>query len=235
MGRLFKVDASLQSLPKVGIVCLSCPVRPSNLFQFCQLYLLGRCSTTFDTWMSWMTIITWAFIFNIFDIIVMLAFINHWFCQFSTQHFRHCCTLDLDDFYCNTNRYLHKLLLSLVGCYSSNFNRSTIYFQISKIMLVATTIKLNRTYRSAHVFPGEEVWQLRTDPDYQLQISVPSETRPRAQFACTEVVFWSQKFRAPSFAPQGRMTLLNFQQVYPFVALQVSERTIWRLVCRSWF
>ena len=103
---------------------------------------------------------------------------------------------------------------------------------------------------------------LRTDPDYQLQISVPSETRPRAHFAlaspagvfrgdrisslktpageanfaCTEVLFWSQKFRAPSFAPQGRMTLLNVQQVYPFVALQVlSERTIWRLVCRSWF
>ena len=35
-----------------------------------------------------------------------------------------------------------------------------------------------------------------------------------------------------SFAPQSRMTLLNVQQVYPFVALQVlSERTIWRLVC----
>ena len=30
------------------------------------------------------------------------------------------------------------------------------------------------------------------------------------------------------------LTLLNFQQVYPFVALQVlSERSIWRLVCRS--
>ena len=36
---------------------------------------------------------------------------------------------------------------------------------------------------------GEEVWQLRTDPDYQLQISVPSETRPRAHFASTEVLF----------------------------------------------
>ena len=32
------------------------------------------------------------------DIIVMLAFINHRFCQFSIQHFRHCCTLDLNDF-----------------------------------------------------------------------------------------------------------------------------------------
>ena len=101
-------------------------------------------------------------------------------------------------------------------------------------MSVATTIKLSRTYRSAHVFPGEEVWQLRSDLDYQLQISVPSETRPRAYFACTEVLFGSQKFRAPSFAPQGQMTLLNVQQVYAFVALQVlSERTIWRLVCRS--
>ena len=57
------------------------------------------------------------------DIIVMLAFINHRFCQFSTQHFRHCCTLDLNDFHCNTNRYLHKLLLLLVGCYSNNVNR----------------------------------------------------------------------------------------------------------------
>ena len=28
---------------------------------------------------------------------------------------------------------------------------------------------------------------LRTDLDYQLQIFVPSETRPRAHFACTEV------------------------------------------------
>ena len=89
------------------------------------------------------------------------------------------------------------------------------------------------TYRSAHVFPGEEVWQLRTDPDYQLQISVPSETRPRAHFACTEVLFSNKKFGATSSAPQGRMTLLNVQQVYPFVALQVlSEGTIWRLVCR---
>ena len=139
-------------------------------------------------------------------------------------------------FHCNISRYLHKLLLLLVGCYSNNINWSTIYFQISKIMSVATTIKLSRTYPSAHVFPGEEVWQLRTDPDYQLQISVSSETRPQAHFACTEVLFWSKKFRAPSFAPQGRMTLLNVQQVYPFVALQVlSERTIWRLVRRSWF
>ena len=56
-------------------------------------------------------------------------------------------------------------------------------------MSVATTTKLNRTYRSAHVFPGEEVWQLRTDSDYQLQISVPSEIRPRAHFAFTEVLF----------------------------------------------
>ena len=56
-------------------------------------------------------------------------------------------------------------------------------------MSVATTIKLRRTYRSAHVFPGEEVWQIRTDPEYQLQISVPWETRPRAHFACTEVLF----------------------------------------------
>ena len=57
------------------------------------------------------------------DIIVMLAFINHRFCQFSIQHFRHCCTLDLNDFRCNTNRYLYKLLLLLVGCYSNNVNR----------------------------------------------------------------------------------------------------------------
>ena len=71
----------------------------------------------------------------------------------------------------------------------SNSSLSTIYFQISKIMSVATTIKLRRTYRSAHVFPGEEVWQLRTDPEYQLQISVPWETRSRAHFACTEVLF----------------------------------------------
>ena len=71
----------------------------------------------------------------------------------------------------------------------SNSSLPTIYFQISKIMSVATTIKLSRTYRSAYVFPGEEVWQLRTDPEYQLQISVPWETRPRAHFACTEVLF----------------------------------------------
>ena len=75
----------------------------------------------------------------------------------------------------------------------SNSSLSTIYFQISKIMSVATTIKLRRTYRSAHVFPGEEVWQIRTDSEYQLQISVPWETRPRAHFACTEVLLWSQK------------------------------------------
>ena len=30
---------------------------------------------------------------------------------------------------------------------------------------------------------------LRTDPDYQLQIFVPSETRPRPHFVCTEVLF----------------------------------------------
>ena len=37
-----------------------------------------------------------------------------------------------------------------------------------------------------------------------------------------------------SDGPQGRMTLLNVQLVYPFVALRVlSEKTIWRLVCRS--
>ena len=69
----------------------------------------------------------------------------------------------------------------------SNSILTTIYFQISKIMSVATTIKPSRTYRSAHVFPGGEVWQLRTDPDYQLQISVPLETRPPSHFACTEV------------------------------------------------
>lgn len=33
-------------------------------------------------------------------------------------------------------------------------------------MSVATTVKLSMTYRSAHFFfPGEEVWQLRTDPE----------------------------------------------------------------------
>ena len=52
-------------------------------------------------------------------------------------------------------------------------------FKSAKILSVATTIKLSRTYRSAHVFLGEEVWQ----------ISVPSETRPRAHFACIEVLF----------------------------------------------
>ena len=53
------------------------------------------------------------------------------------------------------------VLCSPVGCYSNNVNRSTIYFQMSKIMSVAATIKLSSTYRSAHVFPGEKVWQLR--------------------------------------------------------------------------
>ena len=90
--------------------------------------------------------------------------------------------------------------------YSNNVNRSTIYFQISKIMSVATTIKLTRTYRSAHVFPGQEVWQLRTDPDYQLQISVPSETRPRAHFACTEVTWDQTLFSFPfeNYIPAGK-------------------------------
>ena len=51
--------------------------------------------------------------------------------------------------------------------YSNNVNRSRIYFQISKIMSVETTIRLSRTCRWAHFFPGEEVWQLRTDRSWQ--------------------------------------------------------------------
>ena len=53
-------------------------------------------------------------------------------------------------------------------------------------------------------------------------------------FLTSEIQCLKKPFTCP--ITSGRMTLLNVQQVYPFVALEVlSERTVWRLVCRSWF